>query len=146
MDLEKIEALLKLLSDNDVHAFHFKDSEMELDLQLGAPAVVAPVSAPAPALAPSTPATPTEAEPVDDGSVAVESPMVGTFYRAPSPDAPPYVEVGATVKAGQVLCIVEAMKLMNEIECEVAGVVTEICVENAQPVQFGQSLFKIRPA
>ena len=148
MDLEKIEALLKLLSDNDVHAFHFKDSEMELDLQLGAPAVVTQVSAPAPAPASAAPAPPpaAAAEPVDDGSVAVESPMVGTFYRAPSPDAPAYVEVGTTVKAGQVLCIVEAMKLMNEIECEVAGVITEICVENAQPVQFGQTLFKIRPA
>lgn len=149
MDLEKIEALLKLLSDNDVHAFHFKDSEMELELQLGLPAAPVVAQAPvavAPVAAPAPPAASPEPAEVDDGTVTVDSPMVGTFYRSPSPDAPAYVEVGATVRAGQVLCIVEAMKLMNEIESDVAGVVTEICVDNAQPVQFGQALFKIRPA
>jgi len=72
--------------------------------------------------------------------------MVGTFYASPSPDSPAFVQVGDTVSKGQVLCIVEAMKLMNEIEAEVAGVVAEILVENGQPVQFGQELFRIRPA
>ncbi|MGH7482530.1 MAG: acetyl-CoA carboxylase biotin carboxyl carrier protein, partial [Longimicrobiales bacterium] len=72
------------------------------------------------------------------------SPMVGTFYRAPAPDAPPYVEVGSTVSKGQTLCILEAMKLMNELESEVEGVVREVLVQNAEPVEYGQTLFKIQ--
>lgn len=154
MDLEKIEALLKLLSDNDVSKFQFKDTEMELELELGpqyvaaAPAPVAmaaPIAA-APAAAPAAPAAAPAAAPVDDGLIEVESPMVGTFYRASSPGAAPFVDVGTRVKPGQVLCIVEAMKLMNEIEAEIGGEIVEICVDNGQPVQFSQPLFKIRPA
>lgn len=155
MDLEKIEALLKLLSDNDVSKFQFKDTDMELELELGpqyvaaAPAPVA-VAAPASVAAAPAAAAPAAAAaaaaPVEDGLVEVESPMVGTFYRAASPGAAPFVDVGARIKSGQVLCIVEAMKLMNEIEAEVGGEIVEICVENGQPVQFGQTLFKIRPA
>jgi acetyl-CoA carboxylase biotin carboxyl carrier protein len=78
--------------------------------------------------------------------VEIRSPMVGTFYRSPSPDAPPYAEVGARVSKGQTLCILEAMKLMNELESEVAGVVREILIENAEPVEYGQVLFRIEPA
>lgn len=78
-------------------------------------------------------------------AIEVQSPMVGTFYRAPSPEAPPYVEVGDIVRPGQVLCIIEAMKIMNEIEAEVAGKIIEICVDNAQPIEFGQVLFRIEP-
>jgi acetyl-CoA carboxylase biotin carboxyl carrier protein len=78
--------------------------------------------------------------------VDVKSPMVGTFYRAPAPDAPPYVEVGSVVSRGQTLCILEAMKLMNEMECEVDGVVREILVDDADPVEFGQVMFRIDPA
>jgi acetyl-CoA carboxylase biotin carboxyl carrier protein len=78
--------------------------------------------------------------------VDVKSPMVGTFYRAPAPDAPPYVELGSQVNRGQTLCILEAMKLMNELECEVDGVVREILVEDADPVEFGQVLFRVEPA
>ncbi len=76
----------------------------------------------------------------------VTSPMVGTFYRAPAPDAPPYAEVGDRVSKGQTVCILEAMKLMNELECEVSGTIREICVENADPVEYGQILFRIEPA
>jgi acetyl-CoA carboxylase biotin carboxyl carrier protein len=82
----------------------------------------------------------------DRGLVEVASPMVGTFYRAPAPDAPPYVEVGDRVSKGQTLCILEAMKLMNELESEVSGVVREIVVDNAEPVEYGQVLFRIDPA
>jgi len=81
-----------------------------------------------------------------DGRMEVAAPMVGTFYRAPAPDAPPYVEVGDRVQVGDTLCIIEAMKLMNELECEVAGTVAEVCVENADPVEYGQVLFRIEPA
>jgi acetyl-CoA carboxylase biotin carboxyl carrier protein len=78
--------------------------------------------------------------------IEVKSPMVGTFYRAPAPEAPPYVEVGSSVTKGQTLCILEAMKLMNELESEVDGVVREILVSNAEPVEYGQVLFRIEPA
>jgi acetyl-CoA carboxylase biotin carboxyl carrier protein len=86
-----------------------------------------------------------EAEPAASGLVDVTSPMVGTFYRAPAPEAPPYVEVGSRVTKGQTLCILEAMKLMNELESEVDGVVRQVLVENAEPVEYGQVLFRIDP-
>jgi acetyl-CoA carboxylase biotin carboxyl carrier protein len=106
-----------------------------------APAPSAPALAPAAAPASSTPA-PAPASNLTD----VKSPMVGTFYRAPAPEAPPYVEIGTTVKKGQTLCILEAMKLMNEMESEVDGVVREILVENSDPVEYGQVLFRVEPA
>lgn len=87
---------------------------------------------------PATPVRPAE-------WVEVKSPMVGTFYQAPAPEAPPYVEVGSRVSKGQTLCILEAMKLMNELESEVSGIVREICIENGQPVEYGQVLFRIEP-
>ena len=153
MDLERIEALLKLLTDHDVNEFSFKDEDQTIRLRLGpaiaaAPAVVTgPVPAMMAATAPPTAApAPAEAPAAEEaGLVVVESPMVGTFYRASGPDAPPFVEVGQTVSAGTTLCIVEAMKLMNEIEAETSGTIVEVLVENEQPVQFGQALFKIRP-
>ena len=82
----------------------------------------------------------------DSDLAEVHSPMVGTFYRSPAPDAPPYVEPGDRVEKGQTVCILEAMKLMNELEAEVSGTVREICVENAEPVEFGQVLFRIDPS
>jgi acetyl-CoA carboxylase biotin carboxyl carrier protein len=102
---------------------------------------VAHAAAPLPALAAAT-ADPVPEEPE---GVVVKAPMVGTFYRAPKPGAPPYTEVGARVTVGQTLCIIEAMKLMNEIEAENDGVVAEIYVENENPVQFGQPLYRIVP-
>jgi acetyl-CoA carboxylase biotin carboxyl carrier protein len=104
-----------------------------------APAAAAPVMGTAPAPAAGGPAP-------DEKHVAIASPMVGTFYRAPAPDADPYIEVGDMVEVGQTVCIVEAMKLMNEIESEVRGRVTKILVENTQPVEFGQRLFLVEPA
>jgi acetyl-CoA carboxylase biotin carboxyl carrier protein len=103
-------------------------------------------AAPAAPAAPPAPAAP-KAEEATPGPeiVEVRSPMVGTFYRAPAPEAPPYVEVGSRVTRGQTLCILEAMKLMNELESEVDGIVREILVENAEPVEYGQVLFRIEP-
>jgi acetyl-CoA carboxylase biotin carboxyl carrier protein len=98
------------------------------------PATLAPPTAPPPSVVPR-----------DDGQF-VTSPFVGTFYRSPSPDAPPFVEAGMSVREGQTLCIVEAMKLMNEIEADVSGVIAEILVENGKPVEFGQKLFRIKRA
>lgn len=94
---------------------------------------------------PQAPAA-TTVKPSDEGRrVVIKSPMVGTFYRAPAPDAPPFVEIGQDVTVGQVVCIIEAMKLMNEIKCEVAGRVIEVLSQNGDPVEFGQSLFSIEP-
>ena len=108
--------------------------------------VAAPVATPpAPAPAPAAPAAPKAEAKADAPGTYVSSPFVGTFYRAPSPDAAPFVDVGAKVKKGQVLCIVEAMKLMNELESEVDGTVAEILVQNASPVEFGEKLFRIVP-
>lgn len=113
----------------------------------------APMQAPVPAATPSGGAAPPaqEAAPAAAPAAAgkelieVKSPMVGTFYRAPAPEAPPYVEVGSSVTKGQTLCILEAMKLMNELEAEVDGVIREILVSNAEPVEYGQVLFRIEP-
>jgi len=102
-----------------------------------APAPAAPAQAEAPAAAP--------AEEADPSVSYITSPFVGTFYRAPSPEAPPYVEVGQSVKKGQALCIVEAMKLMNEIEAEVDGKILAVLVENGRPVEYGEPLFKVGP-
>jgi acetyl-CoA carboxylase biotin carboxyl carrier protein len=107
--------------------------------QVGVPQAAAPAAAaaaaPAPAAAPAGPVL-----------VEIKSPMVGTHYRSPAPEAPSYVEVGSRVAKGQTLCILEAMKLMNELESDVAGVVREICVDNGEPVEYGQVLFRIEPA
>lgn len=152
MDLKQIEALVQLLNQNEVTEFQFKDSDTEMKLRLGqepAAVVAAPtvVSAPAPvAVAPVAAAAAAAPAAADEGLITIEAPMVGTFYRAPGPDAPDFVQAGQRVSKGTVLCIVEAMKLMNEIESEVSGELVEILVENAQPVQFGQALFKIRPS
>ena len=151
MDLEELDSLLKLLKEHEVGEYRYKDDNCSIQLRRGAlvatAAPAAVVAAPvAPVAAPAAAAVAAADEPAADeaGVTVVESPMVGTFYRSPSPGAPAFIEVGATVKAGQTLCIVEAMKLMNEIEAEVSGTVTAILVEDAQPVQFGEPLVKIK--
>ncbi len=106
--------------------------------------VAAPVAVALPPVVAAAPAPKADAK-TDKPGVVVSSPFVGTFYRAPSPESPPFVDVGAKVKKGQTLCIVEAMKLMNEIESEVDGIVAEIFVQNATPVEFGEQLFRIAP-
>jgi acetyl-CoA carboxylase biotin carboxyl carrier protein len=97
------------------------------------------------ASAPSSASAPAAAAPPKSNYAEVKSPMVGTFYRAPAPEAPPYVEIGSIVSKGQTLCILEAMKLMNELECEVDGIVREILIEDTEPVEYGQVLFRIEP-
>ena len=102
------------------------------------------MAAPAPAIAPATTATEPERTDTPEGS-RVEAPMVGTYYSAPSPDSDLFTTVGATINAESVVCIVEAMKVMNEIKAECSGTITEICVQNAEPVESGQVLFKVKP-
>ena len=144
--LEQLEALLTTLEEKKVAEFEYEDEKIRLRVALGR-AQVAVVGAAAPAFAPAAaPGGAPAAEALEAGVVYVTSPFVGTFYRAPSPEAGNFVEVGASVKQGQALCIIEAMKLMNEIESEFSGTVTEILVENGKSVEFGQKLFKIKKA
>ena len=111
-----------------------------------APAAPAAPQAPAPSPAPTAEAaTPAAGSEPDPGWTEIRSPMVGTFYRSPAPDAPAYADVGTKVGVGDTLCIIEAMKLMNELEAEVAGTVAQVCVQNGEPVEYGQVLFRIKP-
>ena len=156
MDIRKVKKLIELLEESNIGEIEIKEGEESVRISrhgnqpaapvaYAAPAPVAPAPAPAaalaPAEAPAAEAAAPAAAPVADN--AVLSPMVGTFYRAPSPEAPSFVEVGQTVRVGDVLCIVEAMKMMNQIEADRAGTVTAIHVENGEAVEFDQPLISI---
>jgi acetyl-CoA carboxylase biotin carboxyl carrier protein len=155
--LEDVKKLVQLVEKSDLTHIEWEKGPEKVVIKRGnsaLPAVPAPqaLAHPAPVAAPfaaiaaaPAPAAKAEAKPADKPGVVVSSPFVGTFYRAPSPDSPPFVEVGTKVKKGQTLCIVEAMKLMNEIESETDGTVAEIFVQNATPVEFGEPLFRIVP-
>ncbi len=146
-DTDYIEKLAKIIADNSLTEISLEDGEQAITIRKDLPEViqaeVPAVAAQAPAIqaAPAVQAAP-EQSPAKKGT-PITSPMVGTFYKSPSPDAAPFVTVGQTIKQGDVVCIVEAMKLMNEIESEVAGKVVEICVEDGQPVEFGQVLMYV---
>jgi len=151
MDLKELKALLRLMEGNDVEELEVEEGGRRVRIRRRAAAP--PVAPASPGLAP--PARPAAAPlatavapaaPDTSGLIPVESPMVGTFYRAPAPGADPYVKEGDAVEKGSVLCIIEAMKLMNEIEAEVRGRIAKILVENGQPVEFGQTLFLLEPA
>jgi|HubBroStandDraft_2_1064218.scaffolds.fasta_scaffold1045622_1 acetyl-CoA carboxylase biotin carboxyl carrier protein len=153
MELEQIKAIVAMMKDNDLSEFSMEQDGLKLRIKRGpeefqqtvtlpTPAAVPPAPAPAPVQMP-VPAAPTPVAPASD-TKHITSPMVGTFYLSPSPDAPPYVEVGQEVDAETVVCIIEAMKVMNEIKAEVSGVITEVVAENAKPVEFGQKLFAVR--
>ncbi len=150
---DDVKKLVALVEKSDVtHIAWNKGGEKVVIRRGAAPAAPAPVVHAAPVAAPIPAALAPVASPAgkaepkgDKPGVEVKSPFVGTFYRAPSPDSPPFVEVGNKVKKGQTLCIVEAMKLMNEIEAEVDGTVAEVYVQNATPVEFGEPLFRIVP-
>ncbi len=147
-DLSTIKALLEVLRGSDVSRLEWSEGGESITLELGRAAAAPPVVVAAPALpsmAPAAPvAVPVKAEPASN-TFTVTSPFVGTFYRSPTPEKPAFIEVGATVQKGQVLCIVEAMKLMNEIESERAGRLVEILAQNGQAVEFGEPLFRFEP-
>lgn len=147
IDLQKLDALLATLEARDVSEFEFEDENMRLRLRRGVEVMASVSQAALGQAPPAAPALAVQAaaEPAQDEQMAfVTSPFVGTFYRAPSPEAPPFVEAGSVVRQGQTLCIVEAMKLMNEIESDISGTIVDILVENGKPVEFGQKLFKVR--
>jgi acetyl-CoA carboxylase biotin carboxyl carrier protein len=154
VDLKDIKAIIDLMKKNSVTEFELEKQDFKIRLKRGSngggvatsfddqPALAigqAPPTISAPAPAAQLPA------PVSN-ELEIKSPMIGTFYRSPSPESGPYVEVGVEVNPDTVVCIIEAMKVMNEIKAEAKGVITQVMVENAKPVEFGQPLFKIRPS
>ena len=157
MDLKDIKAIIDLMRKNNISEFELERQEFKIKLKRAAgvqPAAeepgyypVAPAApAPLPLSAPAgAAAAATTAAPAGPPGLEIESPMIGTFYRAPSPESQTYVEVGSEVNPETIVCLIEAMKVMNEIKAEMKGVVTHILVENAKPVEFGQPLFRIRP-
>lgn len=148
MDVKKIESLAKLMKETGLTGLELVEDGQQLRLERQVEVVAAPVAAPAPAA--PVPATGAEAlgvtheepAPVKEGTLVL-APTVGVFYSAPGPDARPFVEVGDQVKKGDTLCIIEAMKLMNEIAAEEEGQIVEVCVQNGQIVEYGQTLFKL---
>ncbi len=151
MDLKDIKAIIDLMKKNSVTEFELEKDDFKIRLKRGTngggtaitsedgsvPTYAAPAAVPAPAPAPPPPIS---------NEVEIKSPMIGTFYRAPSPESAAYIEVGSEVGPETVVCIIEAMKVMNEIKAEAKGVITQVMVENTKPVEFGQALFKIRPS
>lgn len=151
MDLKDIKAIIDLMKKNSVAEFEMEKEGFKIRLKRsggGSPVVAyedapqiayapAPLAAPAPGAAPAPAAAPS--------GIEIKSPMIGTFYRSPSPEAASYVEIGSEVGPDTVVCIIEAMKVMNEIKAEVKGIVTEVLIDNAKPVEFGQPLFRVRP-
>ncbi|ABB24801.1 acetyl-CoA carboxylase biotin carboxyl carrier protein [Pelodictyon luteolum] len=153
MNLNEIKQLIGLVNGSDLQEAIIEEGDFKIILRRSVPQSVQ--YAPAPAPAPAAPAVAPAAAPAPvveatltaqaAGLIDVCSPIVGTFYQASSPDAAPFVSVGDTVKKGDILCIIEAMKLMNEIEAEISGTIAEILVENGQPIEYDQPLFRIKP-
>jgi acetyl-CoA carboxylase biotin carboxyl carrier protein len=152
VDLKDIKAIIDLMKKNSISEFELERQEFKIKLKRGAngatthtlydePPSAGYAALPAAGAAPAVTLPP----PSPSSDLEIKSPMVGTFYRAPSPEAANYVEIGSEVNADTVVCLIEAMKVMNEIKAEVKGVITQILVDNAKPVEFGQPLFKIRP-
>lgn len=159
MDLTDVKELISLLESSELSELEIEEEGHRIRLTKRNETYVSAAPAPAPipvaAAAPAAPAAPApaptaeapaEASLADEGLISVDSPMVGTFYVCPAPGEPPYVQVGDSIGADQTVCIVEAMKIMNEVAAKVAGKVERVLVENGEPVEFGQPLFAIRPA
>ena len=157
MDIKEIKSLIKMIMETDISEFELENVDEKIRIKRGEPQEIIHYQTPQHVSIPhSQPPQPAEASagggpaaivtaPVADKGERITSPIVGTFYRAPAPDAPPYVEVGQVVEKGQVLCIIEAMKLMNEIEADFRCTIRKIRKDNAQPVEFGEVLFVVEP-
>jgi len=156
VDLKDIKAIIDLMKKNSISEFELERADFKIKLKRGSngvPAAIPYEENATTVIGGATASAPAAASPVlpsttagGTGELDIKSPMIGTFYRAPSPESASYVEIGSEVNAETVVCIIEAMKVMNEIKAEVKGVLTQILVENAKPVEFGQPLFKIRPS
>ena len=152
LDHNQLRDLIALLGESDIQELKLEGDDFRLELRRNLPSTqpqvlmqTAPAAIPAPVAAAPSAATPA-APAVRGDLVEITAPMVATFYRAPSTGDPPFVELGTRINTGQTVCILEAMKLMNELECEVSGEVVEILVENGTPVEFGQVLMRVKPA
>lgn len=158
MDLKEIQTLIKFVSESGVDEVDIEKKDFKISIRKAAPVVQAApaqliqATIPSAPAAPAAPAAPKASEPVvetapvkEDKLITITSPMIGTFYRSSSPDKPAFVNVGDEIKAGSVVCIVEAMKLFNEIESEVSGRIVKILVDNASPVEYDQPLFLVEP-
>jgi acetyl-CoA carboxylase biotin carboxyl carrier protein len=153
VDLKDIKAIIDLMKKNSISEFELERQDFKIKLKRGGMQVTQYEEASAPIVLPlassqaavplTTAAPPTQAGSSND--TEIKSPMIGTFYRAPSPESANYVEVGSEVNPDTVVCIIEAMKVMNEIKAEARGIITDILIDNAKPVEFGQPIFKIRP-
>lgn len=151
IDIEQLRTLMQTIEEFDINELEIRNGEERIRLNRGVPVVAAPAVAAAPAIAAAPAAAPAGApnagaEDADAGFSFITSPFVGTFYSAPSPTSDPFIKEGDTVSVGQTICIVEAMKLMNEIESEISGTIVEMVAENGKPVEFGDKLFKVKPA
>lgn len=149
MDLKEIRTLIDLMKKNGLAVFKmeregFKITLKTADAESATQIITSAAPAPVMSAAAPVPAAPAPAPARESSLKEIKSPMVGTFYSSPSPDAAPFISVGQEVTADTVVCIVEAMKVMNEIKAEIAGTVAEVCAENGKPVQFGQALFRIK--
>ncbi|QDV83218.1 acetyl-CoA carboxylase biotin carboxyl carrier protein [Planctomycetes bacterium TBK1r] len=142
-DLERIRDIVKLMEEHDLTEVDLQQGDDRIKLGRGGPAAVAPVAAPAPA-APAA-AAPVASAAVDDGSITINAPMVGTFYSKANPESEPFVQVGQMVSPDTIVCIVEAMKVFNEIPAECSGKVLEVLVADQQAVDFGKPMFRIQP-
>jgi len=151
VDLKDIKAIIDLMKKNSISEFELERQDFKIKLKRGAGTITqfeevsAPGAAAQIATGPGGPILVPLPAAATNGETEIKSPMIGTFYRAPSPEAANYVEIGTEVGPDTVVCLIEAMKVMNEIKAEVKGIVTQILVENAKPVEFGQPIFKIRP-
>ena len=146
IDKKYIQELAELLAENELTEISVKHGEKEVVIKKGGGVLMSPPPVAPAAVTVSAPSTTAETlicTPMEKKGKPITSPMVGTFYKAPSPDAEPFVKVGSTVEEGKVVCIIEAMKLMNEIEADASGKIVEICVEDGQPVEFGQVLMYV---
>ena len=149
MDLKKVKELIDIMKENDLVELEVVDGDSKIHLKGPQAASQVVTAVPASPAAPATPAAdaaaPAPAGSADDGLSNIESPIVGTFYQASNPDSDPYVKVGDQVNADTVVCIIEAMKVMNEIKAETSGTITEVCCKDGEAIEFGQVLFKVRP-
>jgi len=149
MDLSEIKRLIRLVERSQIEELEIQEEGLQIRITKSRDIAAPPVQAapqPVPLNQPVAPVRDSESGERSDNLIEIKSPMVGTFYRSPSPDANPYVKVGDSIESGKILCIIEAMKLMNEIESEISGKIVKILVENAQPVEYNQTLFLVEKA
>jgi len=147
VDLQELQKLIQLLEQSSLQEIEIEDDNQRIRLNKGAAAPVAATIAPAPLAQAPAPVqeTPAEATPEDDGLITINSPMIGTYYAATAPGEAPFVKLGDQIQPDHTVCIVEAMKIMNEVPAKLSGTVERILVENGEPVEFGQPLFALRP-